>query len=379
MGCRSHSRRPSEPTGVSLTRGRFRSRHPCRWRGALLSGGIWPGGGVRTARSQGRRVNRVGLTLRPDRRARLRPHCSCGTTPLRGSEPRPPHQAATYAPPPARRARPLAFRQRAKRPQTPCKSTDIKISLYLFGGRIGGCRDIGGRAARGGRSHPAAAAGAAGRRRALGQGFDRNPRPKPAPHLAPPEAARRRRLVERNAEGAWAYYRLADSEAPPSSATGWSSGSMATTASEPATGCGSSGSARSQQAQAAAYFAKVAAELGQTAPAARARVGGRGGDPRRRWRTEGRPADRSRHRHRPDARIARGPLPARHRHRFQPRDAGGGAGQARRRQYRQCAGAARRHRQPRSSAGHGRPDRHAPGAALFRRSRPRCWPKPRRC
>ena len=85
---------PSEPTGVSLTRGRFRSRRPCRWRGASLSGGRWPGGGVRPARSQGRRVNRVGPGLRPDRRARLRPHCSCGTTPLRGSEPRRPHQAA---------------------------------------------------------------------------------------------------------------------------------------------------------------------------------------------------------------------------------------------------------------------------------------------
>ena len=43
----------------------------------------------------------------------------------------------------------------------------------------------------GGRRHPAAPAGAAGRWRALGQGSDRNPRPEPAARFAPSEAAGR--------------------------------------------------------------------------------------------------------------------------------------------------------------------------------------------
>ena len=71
MGCRSHSLRPSEPTGVILTRGRCRS--------AALAGGVgrnvrWHmAGRRRQAGSQSRPPgNRVGPGLRPDRRARTK-------------------------------------------------------------------------------------------------------------------------------------------------------------------------------------------------------------------------------------------------------------------------------------------------------------------
>ena len=179
-------------------------------------------------------------------------------------------------------------------------------------------------------------------------------------------------LVTRNAEGAWAYYRLAESDAAAELGR-WLVERLDGDDPDAARDRERLEAVRTaQQAQAAAYFAKVAPTLGRAAPAARARGGRRGGDPQ--GGCEGRVVDllidlgtgtgrmlellKDHYRRgigidasREMIAVARAKLAA----------ANIGHAQVRLGDIADLDG----------SAGRGRPHRHPPGAALFRRSGPR--------